>query len=603
MLSSRVATAPVGVTMTPKGWWTIGLFGCVGGTPTQQVGPADVVSVEVGELLGGQGGGQEVPTLTPAEKLLRISMALRGIRPSVEDLTAVTADPSTLPDFVDTYLNDPLFGATVRSLHAEAFLTRSTETMFPSVGPIAGISLEEIRTSMQESPLKLVEQVVMQERPYTEIVTANYTMADANSAEIWGLAYDEQGEEWQESYYFDSRPHVGVLSDSNLFTRWLSDGSNHQRGRANMISRALLCEDFLTRDIPLSGTVDLSDDEAVAEAVNTLPECVGCHQALDPLGAHLWGFRRKINFFTVFAAYQADCAGNLGAFCYPIDGYTASSEGLWDAYGLRRPAYFGLASDDLESLGQNIADDPRFAQCAARRFAGYFTQTDPEDVPFDVAAELQLEFVANGFDAKALAKSVVLSDEFLAATDGESAVPGLQVIRPEQTTVMIEDLTGFKWITEQDQSTCGTGEFPCWGDFDLAQEDRYGFRAMAGGIDSFRVTRPVHTMMPIRALFQSAIAQEAAGFVVQNDFQISDPADRKLLKVMLTSSDLDDARVNQQITALHQRIYGEVSPVEAEVDETRALFDAALAANSGNVATAWKVTLSAMLQDVKVLYY
>ena len=66
----------------------------------------------------------------------------------------------------------------------------------------------------------------------------------------------------------DARPHAGILSDSFLFTRHSTTYSNKSRGRANAVSRALLCYDFLEAEIPVDIGIDLADPEEVASEVD-----------------------------------------------------------------------------------------------------------------------------------------------------------------------------------------------------------------------------------------------------------------------------------------------------------------------------------------------
>ena len=54
--------------------------------------------------------------LSPSDHLLRASMAIRGIRPTPEQILAVEENPDLLPDFVDSYLADPILGDMVRDL-------------------------------------------------------------------------------------------------------------------------------------------------------------------------------------------------------------------------------------------------------------------------------------------------------------------------------------------------------------------------------------------------------------------------------------------------------------------------------------------------------
>src|SRR5687767_15955162 len=62
--------------------------------------------------------------LTPVQHLTRASLALRGMRPSLEDMRAVEADKEALPAIIDRYLESPAFGETIMELHNETLLTR-----------------------------------------------------------------------------------------------------------------------------------------------------------------------------------------------------------------------------------------------------------------------------------------------------------------------------------------------------------------------------------------------------------------------------------------------------------------------------------------------
>jgi hypothetical protein len=546
-----------------------------------------------------------VEQLSATDYLLRASMALRGIRPSIEELISVDADPTKLVEFVDAYLDDPLFGETIRDMHAESLLLRAENVVLPALGPLEGESSHGIHTAITEAPLRLVEDIVVNDLPYTEVVQAAWTMTNDVSARIFGLAYDESGPEWQRATWPDDRPQAGVLSTGGMWLRHINNGSNHQRARANTIAASLLCTDFLDRDIPLDGAIDLSDDAAVADAVNQEATCVGCHQALDPLAATLWGFTRGVTPASVRNAYERDCVPirpGQPSNCYPLPFYDSRRVESWDVLGLRAPGYFGLPADDLTEVGASIAEDPRFAMCAARRFYGYLTQTDIEQVPFDIAAELQATFLDSDFDAKALARAVVLHPSFTASQGTDTAITGLQTLRPEQASRMVEDLTGFRWDLDPDRPDCAA-RGNCRGVVDLSTTDGFGFRAMAGGIDGYSVTRPTHTMTPVKALFTAALAAEASGYVVDRDFAEPDPTARRLLLGLPADpASAPDDVVRAQLAQLHLRVLGEfVAADSSEVAETFALFEGVRSRSA--TATAYKIVLTALLQDVRTLFY
>jgi len=530
-----------------------------------------------------------VEYLTPTEHLVRASMTLRGLRPSLEELHRVADDPSQLPAIVDTYIASPEFGRVMRDLHAETFLTRVDQRgfKFRPIGPIATTPVGEVNRSVWEEPLALIEHVITTDRPYTEIVTAPYTISDGISSAVWGTDYTGNGEE-QITHYLDGRPTSGILSSSALYSRHLSAGANFHRGRANMISSTLLCFDYLHADVVLDTSIDLSDPEVVSNAVRANPACAACHQSLDPLASFLWGFQPQARY----ASFPVPMYRDDGSF------------GTWETTNGRPPSLDGKPGDDVVALGQLIATDPRFPRCAAARFAGYFTETDHAAVAFPWVAKLTAGFVASNFDAKQLARDIVLSDEFRvshvtadATADEAEALHGMLHVRPEQLDTMLRDLTGVTWATTTADQMTGTP----YGGANLLRSDFLGFRAIAGGVDGYFVNKPTYTTSTMSSLVLRTVAATAAGGVVDSDFATTGTPH---LLTQVTEATRDEPTLRLQLAELHARIYGTLdAPNSAEVTETLQLWQAALAAASGDVRAAWKTTLTAMLSDLRVAYY
>jgi len=538
--------------------------------------------------------------LSPTEHLNRVSMALRGVRPSEAELLAVLDDPAAIDGIVDGYLDDPRFGAIIRDLHNDALLLLADFVVFPAGfvprGPAAGFDMRGLNRSVTEAPLRLIEHVVTHDLPYDEIVTADYTLADGATSAIWGLPYAGDGTSWELSQWEDERDNAGILSDPWLFQRYQSTVSNANRGRANAISRALLCYDFLSRDIEVDASVDLADPEAVANAVVDNPACASCHQGLDPLA----GFLR--DWFPIYVPSDE---------AYPFDAYVPD---IFVDIGatVREPGYFGQAGDGLADLGQFIAEDPRFSLCAAQRFYAYFHQVDREAVPLEVASALQSTLVENGMNAKALVRAIVLDDQFRISHWDEAVegVPsGVKKARPVQLSLLMDDLTGFRWETTLDLTELVTifapdldGQGPFLTPIDLLADSFFGYGVLGGGLDSMFVTQPSHTYGATASLVLRNLAREAANAVVDADFAQPDASARTLLS-RIDEAETDEAAVREQLVALYLRIFARVvQPDDPAVDETLALFQAALD-HSGQPARAWKVTLTAMLQDVEIAYY
>ena len=96
-------------------------------------------------------------------------------------------------------------------------------------------------------------------------------------------------------------------------------------------------------------------------------------------------------------------------------------------------------------------------------------------------------------------------------------------------------------------------------------------------------------------------ADEAAGWVVENDFNVP-PEARKLLALVEVGT-TDEALIRDQLAWLHKRILGEmVGPNDPAVDLSYGLWADSFDRN-GDALTAWKMTLSALMQDPRMVFY
>ena len=540
----------------------------------------------------------ELQLLSPEEHLQRIALVVRGGRPSEAELAAVRADPAALSAVVDAYLAGPVFGEVVRDMWHEILLLRVDQGRFilPALGPLAdrGSEAEFIR-DVSEEPLRLIEHVAVHDRPFGEIVTADYAIASDLAIAAWGateLPPDTAApppEGWKKVAWDSGQPMAGILSSGALWLRHPSNGSNYHRGQAEVIADALLCSSFLARDVPLFNDIDLADEDAVKEALRSDPACVSCHQTLDPLASHLFGFARVASG-TVRRSYDRGCEGRRDV-CYPIAEYRPAQAGEYRKRTGREPNFFGLPSGDLRTLGAQIADDPRFSMCVAKRTYAYFMQADRDDIPDATATSLQDAFLAGGGRLRPLVKAILMSDDFRAVGVREgapaAALVGRKTTRPEQLARLIADLTGFVWRARKGRV----------GEVDLLGSDRFGYRGMAGGVEGFFVTEPSFAYGPTRALVLQALAAEAAAHVVEADLAAAPDARRLLRRVDPRGS--DDATRRAAIVDLYARVLGErIEPAGAEADAALALLAA-----GRDEARGWTLLLTALLQDPRVAFH
>jgi hypothetical protein len=400
-------------------------------------------------------------------------MALRGVRPRAEDLADVAEDPALLPMFVDQYLEDPRFAETVKDIYAEALLLRAqlNQSMLAYRGPLFELDDSTYMASVPEEPLKLIEWVVSDpDRSFSEIVTTDTVLVDEVGAAAWHVSgYVKKTGGWQAVQWSDDRPQGGgVLASSALWHRHPSNGNNYHRARANLVSRVFLCDDYLSRDVPPFNDVDFSDADAVTNALQQNPGCQGCHQTLDPLAGYFWGVASRGRAGIVQAYDPMDGVTCLKPeVCYPTTEYNPDLEQNWAKTTKREPGYFGVpeAEGGVDRLGLRVAADPRFAQCTARRFYSYMAQVHLDAVAFPLVERFTDALDQDGkLDVRALAREIVLSDEFRAAysvdPDEAETLVGYKLARPEQLARMFKELTGFDWYGIRTPAT-STASSPC----------------------------------------------------------------------------------------------------------------------------------------------
>ncbi|MES2643479.1 MAG: DUF1592 domain-containing protein [Myxococcota bacterium] len=438
----------------------------------------------------------EAPLLPADALLVRWSLDARGVRPSADELAAVRANPAAVEAYLDEYLADPRFGDRVWTALSPAWLTRADESdsadttysMDDEAGFVA---------AMGEEPLRLIGHVANEDLPYTDIVTADWTMVNEQLAAWYPTDYPDGGVGWQVARWTDHRPAAGVLATNGLWWRYPTTTGNANRGRANAIGRILLCSDTTERSIELDANADLTDADAVADAVSNNPSCVACHTSIDPLGSYLWGF------YVEFSTNPAD-----------ITHYHPERERLWQTFGGGvAPAFYGAPGSTLADLGRQIAADPRFPTCAVEQTTEILLQRPVAYADTDALAAHREAFIQGGGTVRALWRAVMSSAEYrtLPVSDPEGTT--WKMVTPDQYVTQLTDLTGWTFTA---------------GGADVFAEDRYGLRSMAGGGRAVFGTGAGLDPTPTMTLVHQRLAEAAAAHVTATDH--ADPGAARLFE-------------------------------------------------------------------------
>ncbi len=472
------------------------------------------------------------------------------------------------------------------------------------------------------SPLELVAYLVANNRPITEIVTADYVMVNSYSATIFGATvagdanfpfkYGDAATLHDPNVFkpaklvdTSARPvdHAGVLSTLSFLYRYPSTATNRNRARSRVTF-----EYFLDTDVQgLADRAALNFDNVIG-TFPTLedPQCTVCHNVVDPVAG-------------LFKNY-----GNSGGFLGNVTNWfnTRNPKQMLD------PGYTMSSADILPStqsasalqfLGQHIAADNRFAVATVKTMLrGMMGDTIVADTLF--VEQMKQALLASNYNLKSLIKAIVASDRFTTVNLGSSENPanyptlGMPVLStPEQLDRKITAITGgYQWKSPSLRTLL----------------DINTYLMLYGGIDGMDVTERTRDATTIMTAIQERVAYASSCNAVPADFAKATTARALFPGVAIT--DLPDngtgtTRIKQGIQYLYKRVLGEERALtDAEITRAYDLFVAAKAkattANipqdcAGTLATtdpirvdtngtvrSWMAVLAYLMLDFKFVY-
>lgn len=524
-----------------------------------------------GEDLGfGQDSAARAVNMGAQELLRRASLDLRGVLPSAEEMAAVEADKSAVDGLVDSFVHDARFGEQVRNLWAPVYQTRLD--YFSIAASSYGLSdAPGFNAAVGDEPLQILGYIAEHDLPYTELVTGDWTMANELLAAAWPLDYPADATGWQKVSYTDDRPAAGVLATNGLWWRYGSTLSNSNRGRANAVSKMLLCSDYLSKPIEFDRNVNLLDGGAVNDALKNNEGCLACHYSLDGFASYFWGF------------YYNDIYSKLD-----MSTYHAEREYMYDSTSGVAPSYYGKPGYNLNDLGKQIADDSRYPSCFVEQA---FKQLNGRDVTLDdttALTELRDTFIQGGLTVRPLILGVVDGAEYRAGESRGGEPAYRKMMSPELMASVIEDLTGFRYT---------------YAGYDMMTTDTYGLRTLAGGVDGQFVTQAATEPTATMLLAHERLTQAAAWYVMEQDKADRDNA-RLFTHVSFSETpDTDRDAMVAQVQELHWRLFGDRVDADGQEVEANLELWQELYESEGSVGAAWAGVLSVLLRDPDFLYY
>ncbi|MEK6259195.1 MAG: hypothetical protein AABP62_11320 [Planctomycetota bacterium] len=548
--------------------------------------------------------------------LRRVTLSLAGRLPTEAELSAVAKDSlKALPPILDEVMKEDAFYDRLCEGFNDIFLTlgidgnadatvlsyehfEKTRLWYQKhdLSHIAdekerrqaGYKLaDDYRQALLGEPMKLIEYIVRNDRPYTEIITADYIMVSPYSARGYGV-FDElkdqfknlddpleyipvrlkalagrskqQNQDSETGFY----PHAGLLSTFQYLSRYPTTETNRNRARARMYYQHFLGVDALE----LAARV--ADAAAVTSKYENptmqASECVVCHKTVDPVAGLFQDYWRFDANFALYGKRQEGWFTDM--FDAGFEGEDLPPKERWRA---------------LQWLGERTAKDPRFAVAMVEHvyyiLTGRKVLLPPKefDDPLYAAKRrayqeqrrqietIATRFAQDGFSLKNVFKNWIVSDFYRA--DGVATAADKPARRAE-----LDDVGLVRMLApEQIERKMGAIFGERWGKLN----DQLAL--LYGGIDSKEVTERAADPSGAMGAIQRILANDVACRQTLRDFA-REPTERRLFPgiepdVVPGSSPESDAAIRRAIVHLHERVLGRNDAVDSpEANRTYDLF-------------------------------
>ena len=468
----------------------------------------------------------------------RASLDLRGFRPSIEELDRVSESEDNLDQELESLLDAPEFGWQYAQTMSGFWKTQVVELDHRD-HEYSMTNYLELITAMGEEPLYLLAEIANSNLPYSTFVTADWTINNEILAEWAPVDYPENEGGWKKVSYTDGRPAAGILASNGLWWRYNSTQNNAHRGRANILSKNLLCNDFLERNVQIDRDLNLLDEEAIHDALGNAPSCYGCHSSLDQFASNFWGFYRHFRF------------NPEEQFAYHFE-----RERDWSIFTDVEPGYFGTPTQGLEDLGQQMADDPQYYSCLVERTMEQFYHRPLDLSDVETKQDHLRFFLDNDKTIRSLVLSII-SDQNYQNTDPHNQ----KQVSIQRYASQLQALTGYRFSTN---------------DLDVLSADLYGLRSMAGGVGSDHHQPHFLTTSPTFILVIERLAQAGSDQLIKNPDEANN----------LLGFSLDEHISEPRLTILFRKTLSR-NPTNKEVQSINQLWSDIFALE-GSTHSAWQ---------------
>ncbi len=530
----------------------------------------------------------DVELLSPRLTWRKITLNLAGRLPWAAEYDQVDAEgEAALPTLLATLMTEQAFYDRLVEMFNDQWLTDAY--LRNSNGVLNGEDFPALQTyyegmddtqrqaavrSLAREPLQLIAYIVRNDRPFTEIVTADYTVLNSytapiyNNTEVGFTGYEYNETDYQPGKIYISRtdtglvpmPHAGILTSPIFLNRYPTSRTNLNRHRASTVLRELLATDILkVADRPIDPTLAVN----LANPTREEASCKMCHVTIDPIAGAFQKFDDND-----YERYRPDRVWPTEMF---LPGFGDESMQVSDY------------PNALQWLGQRIAADERFPLAVVRNMYERIIGQAPIDFPEDPAGGAYVawaaqdqtiraiahEFVGANHNLKTVITGIVASPYFRAVQSTSASANRLaqlaelgtgRLLTPEQLDRKLKATMSYEWRDGNGLMLSNT------------------LNILYGGIDSQSVTERLETPNGLMSSVMWRMANEVSCAAVPMDFAKA-PEERGLFKDVTTATvpetplgDVDEAgkaAIVQNIRFLYSRLFGE-APAEDSAEFQRA---------------------------------
>jgi hypothetical protein len=443
----------------------------------------------------------------------------------------------------------------------------------------------DYRQALRREPLELIKYIVRNDRPITELVTADYIMVSPYSARGYGIYEQVRGKFKNPDDHLEyirtqlpalkarsgkiqksetgRYPHSGLLSTFQYLRRYPTTDTNRNRLRARMYYQFFLGVDILELASRVNDAAAISAkfDNPTMQAA----DCVVCHRVIDPVAGLFQDFNAKGHLGPRKEGWYKDVFGP------GLEGEDLPGKEQWRA---------------LQWLGERTAKDPRFTVAMAEHvyyiLMGRRVLLPPEDIDDPMfgakrrAYKQQRRLIEDAakrcaktnFNLKVIFKDLIASKFY--CVDGLTAVAKNPQRREELDDVGLVRLLAPEQLERKLMALFGQK----WGKL-VGRESK--FKILYGGINSKSVTERMSDPSGAMGAIQRIMANDVACRNVVLDFSRK-PRDRLLFPniepdVVPGDKPESEAQIRQAIVHLHQHLLGQKHAADhPEIERTYQLF-------------------------------